>query len=858
MELVEKANHLAYCRADVQFYDHPPASRAGSPFPATGRPAPAGWRRVQAGNWVYLSPCDARLPEQGWKVHVSVTACDAAEVIDKVWDYCVSRSVTFKFLPDSRVHQSTNSKYAPRGGSGKLITVYPVDAAALRTVLDDLDAVLGTYRGPYILSDLRWRQGPLYVRYGGFARRECLSETGERTPAVVRPDGVLVPDERTPAFRVPAWAPVPDFIAEQMNAGRGGEDEPVLPYSIEKALHYSNGGGIYLATDNATGRRVVLREARPMAGLDGAGDDAVVRLDREAATLRRLSHLDCVPALLNTFTAWEHHFLVQEYIEGRTLQQFVATANPLTVPGRDAKQRREYADTVLDVLDQLEGILKAVHATGTVFGDLSPGNVMLRPDGRVALIDFEIAYRPGTRDPEPSIATPGFVAPHATGFDRDRYALDSLRLALLLPLTTMLDLDPARAGQLAEAAAGLFPLPAAWSERVRRSLTPPGVTARSGREEATLFAAAADDPASPPARELTQALAAAIEASATPERTDRLFPGEPAALYDGGYTLAHGASGVLYALTAAGHRTDPEHHEWLWQATHRDVEHRPGLYDGLHGAAHTLSLLDRQDQAVDVLDRATALTTEATPSGLYEGLAGIGLNLRHLARALDMPGLQTRALETGERLAARLAGAGRVPAGRVGLMRGWSGPAVFFVGLYEDTKESRYLDLARQAVRLDLERFHDAVAAKDPAGPPPTLGSGSAGIAVALAGYLRHRPGDALTETLEALHTALDLDFTAYSGLVAGRSGLAATLAHNGVTERHPHLADALTGHVRDLAWHALPYAGGIATIGAQNMRLSMDLATGTAGVLHALHTVAGRLPVLPLIPRPCEREERL
>lgn len=851
---MEKANHLAYCRAGVRFYDHPRGSRAGTPFPAAERPAPAGWRRVENANWVYLSPEDARLPDQGWKIHVSATADDAAEIIDVVWDYCLSRSLTFKFLPNQRVHQSTNGKYAPRGSSGKLITLYPVDDADLKGVLEELEPLLSAYRGPYILSDLRWRRGPLYLRYGGFARRECLSASGERTAAVARPDGVLVPDERTPVFRIPDWAPVPDFVAEQIAAGRATEDGPAFPYTMEKALHYSNGGGIYLATDNTTGQRVVLREARPLAGLDGAGDDAVTRLHREAETLRRLAHLTCVPALLGTFTAWEHHFLVQEYIEGRTLQQFTATANPLTAPGRDARRRQEYVDTVLDILDQLERVLEDVHATGTVFGDLSPSNVMIRPDGRVALIDFEIAYRPGTDDPDPSIATPGFVAAHATGFDRDRYALDSLRLALFLPLTTTLDLDPARAGRLADAAAGLFPLPDGWTDRVRDTLTPPGVTARTDRTADDLFAAAADDPGSSAARELERALVTAIRASATPERTDRLFPGEPSALHDGGYTLAHGAAGVLYALTATGHETDPAHHEWLWQATHRAEQPRPGLYDGLHGAAHTLSLLNRPDQALDLLDRAADRTTDATPSGLYDGLAGIGLNLRRLARTLDTPALHTHALETGERLAARLGGVRRAPAGRTGLMRGWSGPALLFLGLYEDTGESRYLDLARRAVQLDLDRLPGTAttpAPSDGTRPAPTLGAGGAGVAVALAAYLRHRPEEALTDTLDALHTALDLDFTVYSGLLAGRAGLAAALAHNRAAERDPRLAAALTGHLRDLAWHALPHEGGIATFGAQNMRLSMDLATGTAGVLHALHTVAGRLPVLPLIPRP-------
>lgn len=391
-------------------------------------------------------------------------------------------------------------------------------------------------------------------------------------------------------------------------------------------------------------------------------------------------------------------------------------------------------------------------------------------------------------------------------------------------------------------------------------VTPPGVTARTDRKAADLLAAAADDLSSSSAHELEQALVAAIRASATPERTDRLFPGEPTALHDGGYTLAHGAAGVLYALTAAGHETDPEHHEWLWQATHRAVQPRPGLYDGLHGAAHTLSLLGRPDQALDTLNRAVDLTTDATPSGLHDGLAGIGLNLRHLAQTLDTPRLHTYALEAGERLATCLNGVTRASAGRTGLMRGWSGPALFFLGLHEDTGESRYLDLARRAVHLDLDHFPGTArtpAPSDGSPPLPTLGAGGAGITVALAAYLRHRPEEALTDPLDALHTAPDLDFTVYSGLLTGRAGLAAALAHNRAVERDPGLAAALTSHIRDLAWHALPHEGGIATFGAQNMRLSMDLATGTAGILHALRTVTDGLPVLPLLSRPRGREDR-
>jgi hypothetical protein len=59
-----------------------------------------------------------------------------------------------------------------------------------------------------------------------------------------------------------------------------------------------------------------------------------------------------------------------------------------------------------------------------------------------------------------------------------------------------------------------------------------------------------------------------------------------------------------------------------------------------------------------------------------------------------------------------------------------------------------------------------------------------------------------------------------------------------------------LASHIRRLAWHAMPYGGGLAFTGDQMLRLSMDLATGTAGTLLALGAALHGTPVcLPFLP---------
>lgn len=181
-----------FCLADRNFYETPdrlssvrgPSRRAEQGdagesvplFEAARRPVPEGWRRFLSGDWLHISPAGTARPRQGWKIHVSATLDSAEKTAARVWDYCVPRSVPFKFVPGRQPLHLRNSKYAGRGSSGKFATIYPADESELRLILDELGQELAGEPGPYILTDLRWMEGPLYVRYGGFAKRHCVDE----------------------------------------------------------------------------------------------------------------------------------------------------------------------------------------------------------------------------------------------------------------------------------------------------------------------------------------------------------------------------------------------------------------------------------------------------------------------------------------------------------------------------------------------------------------------------------------------------------------------------------------------------------------------------------------------------------
>ncbi|MFP8903709.1 class III lanthionine synthetase LanKC [Streptomyces atacamensis] len=887
--------YAVFCDADRHFYDAPhrlsdEAGRAGT-YEAARRPAPAGWQRHRSGDWLALRPLDAELPAQGWKIHVSACLDNAERILDKVWDYCVSRGVAFKFMPSRYLLHNRNAKYADRGASGKFVTVYPAGDEQCRTIAEDLDALLAGESGPYILSDLRWGSGPVHVRWGSFTERHCY-EDGELRPAVEDAEGRLVPDRRDPAFHVPDWITLPDFLRPHLEA-RGAAKVADIPYRIEKALHFSNGGGVYVGTDSRTGEKVVLKEGRPHAGLAADGADAVTRLRREKEALERLSGLPQTPEVRDWFQLGDHWFLVLEYVEGRPLNSFFALRHPLIEADPAPEAIAGYTEWALRVHRLVEEAVEAVHARGVVFNDLHLFNIMVREDDdggiSVTLLDFEAAAHidEGRRQ---VIANPGFVAPaDRRGFDVDRYALACLRIALFLPQTSLLAIDRGKAAHLAELVAEEFPVPREFLDEavaeILRGWEPPapsgaghgpGGTAREGTAGAATGAPGqgylpvhpADWPRS------RDSMVRAVLASATPEREDRFFPGDIAQFAAGGGAgFANGAAGVLYALAETGGERCPDAEDWLLRRTKEPASGTPlGFYDGLAGIAWTLERFGHTDRALELAGTVVDQPWDDLAPDLHGGLAGIGLALDSLAASTGESALHEEALrcarlvaDKGGREAARAgngaaarSSAGRGP--RAGLLYGSAGQALLFLRLYERTGEPGLLDLAADALRRDLDHCvtsaGGALQVDEGWRTMPYLGEGSVGIGMVLDDYAAHRDDERFERARHDILKAARSRFYAQPALFRGAAGMILHLGRTTVGDPGAHEAD-LRRQIASLTRAAVPYQGLLAFPGEQMMRLSMDLATGTAGCLLALGSALHDTPVhLPFLPPPPRRPQ--
>ncbi|MFC3894409.1 class III lanthionine synthetase LanKC [Lentzea rhizosphaerae] len=840
----------AFCFADRRFYDLQSSTESDLPGDDYSRelpPLPAGWVQAERNVWRHLHPRGVQLPKQGWKVHVSAGLDNAGKVLKATYDYCTERRIPFKYLRTASIVLARNSKYAPREGSGKLITIYPQSTEELQSIVTELAALLDGEHGAYILSDLRYGKGPLYVRYGGFSE-QWLEVDGQQVLAIEGPDGELVPDKRKPVFSVPDWIELPEFLAPHL-AERNAGDPDKFPYQIRSSLHFSNGGGVYLATRKSDGKEVVLKEARPHAGLDREGRDAVARLEREYEILTRLAGVEGVPEVYDRFTEWEHLFVAMEFVPGRSLGQWLGHNYPLTHKEVTDEQLAEYRPRALALIDRIEALMTRVHERGVVFGDLHTLNILVDDDDGVSLIDFELS---STIDDlhRPTLGAPGFQAPQdRDGFEIDEYPLAALKLWIFLPLNAVLELSPAKLGQHLHVIQQRFGLTDSYCQSIADVLTP-----RVDPPSDPAFTAF-DDP-EPDWTVVRKEIATAILHSATPQRQDRLFPGDIEQFEVGGAGFGFGAAGVLHALDVAGEGRFPEHEDWLIDALRRDPPKQPGFFVGAHGIAHVLENFGHHDIASEIVESYAALLPSTQDHGLSAGLSGIGLNLLHFADTRHDDGYAAQAEALADRLAKQLADV--PPPGdkaKAGLMHGWSGPALFFLRMFEHTEERRWLRLSEQALERDLAEtmvaLDGSLQVRDGTFRSlPYVGIGGAGIALVLTEFAAVAPDRPCVEKLPGLLSGCTGEFVIQPAFTLGRAGLMATLAHANRHAPDDQLERSVQRHLTALGWHAVRYGGGLAFPGVQLRRLSMDLNTGGAGVLLAIASTVDDRPPLPFLGR--------
>src|SRR5439155_22887381 len=173
-------------------------------------------------------------------------------------------------------------------------------------------------------------------------------------------------------IELPAFAVAPELLVNEPAGALIGQS--IGCYQVESLLGAGGMGEVYLARDERLARKVALKVLPEHLTAD---EIQLSRFKTEARAASALNH----PNILTVYEIGadgNRHFIATEFIEGLTLHTLLA------------RERMNLHD-VLEVAIQVASALAAAHKAGVIHRDIKPGNIMVRQDAYVKVLDFGIA-----------------------------------------------------------------------------------------------------------------------------------------------------------------------------------------------------------------------------------------------------------------------------------------------------------------------------------------------------------------------------------------------------------------------------------------------------------------------------------
>ncbi|HET7622147.1 MAG TPA: serine/threonine-protein kinase [Gemmatimonadaceae bacterium] len=164
------------------------------------------------------------------------------------------------------------------------------------------------------------------------------------------------------------------FLAPALGAELAGME--LGGYTIERPLGRGGMGSVWLA--RRTDGRFEGVAAVKLLNLSLLGPGGRARFEREGSVLARLAHPNIARLLDAGVTPAGQPYLVLEHIEGRPIDEYVAS-------------RALPAEERLQLFLQVLAAVGHAHANLIVHRDLKPSNILVTEDGTVKLLDFGIA-----------------------------------------------------------------------------------------------------------------------------------------------------------------------------------------------------------------------------------------------------------------------------------------------------------------------------------------------------------------------------------------------------------------------------------------------------------------------------------
>lgn len=135
-----------------------------------------------------------------------------------------------------------------------------------------------------------------------------------------------------------------------------------------------------------------------------------------------------MPKIYEVFELNEKLIVIEEYINGDTLQSILERENKL-----DEKIVIKYMISLCDILEKIHGLNPPI-----IHRDIKPANIIISNDNILKLIDFDISrtYKEGENMDTTLLGTKGYASPEQFGFDQTDCRSDIYAMGVMMNVLT--------------------------------------------------------------------------------------------------------------------------------------------------------------------------------------------------------------------------------------------------------------------------------------------------------------------------------------------------------------------------------------------------------------------------------------
>lgn len=328
-------------------------------------------------DWLYLD-FGSDGPPQGWKIHLSASIVNFADIMMKSVYYLISQRVAFKCIRRITSLTGYEGSYTQLA---KFITIYPASETKFVECALYLAQHLSGIASPSVAGDMRIGSSPVHYRYGVISGWADLPRGLARETTLRDASGQPTPDRK---------GQLPAFVSDPLAGHRSPKKSSVLKVLDRPEFSWHQrlltGHSLILIGEHI-GRPAVAKIVRKGV-YDGWGQEWTALLRRGRDTMLALWRRAPVPRFIAWIEDESDAAMVTEALPGFALDAWMRRA---AWTGKTITDELRWS-----VTSKILELVGCIHREGFIIGDLSPSNLVIDVNkGAVALTDLDLATRMG-------------------------------------------------------------------------------------------------------------------------------------------------------------------------------------------------------------------------------------------------------------------------------------------------------------------------------------------------------------------------------------------------------------------------------------------------------------------------------